>query len=115
MKHLWDSPFGLLTVTGGLLGLTLPFGKIATQGGIPAMLWAFVISCGAGGVLFLTLALRRQFFKLTGQPLRHKVISRSVAYHGTTMGALSITGIPAARQDFEPLVPGAIKVANTNF
>jgi adenosylmethionine-8-amino-7-oxononanoate aminotransferase len=57
----------------------------------------------------------RQFFKLTGQPLRHKVISRAVAYHGTTMGALSITGIPAARQDFEPLVPGAVKVANTNF
>ena len=38
-----------------------------------------------------------------------------MAYHGTTMGALSITGIPAARQDFEPLVPGAVKVANTNF
>ena len=31
------------------------------------------------------------------------------------MGALSITGIPAARQDFEPLVPGAVKVPNTNF
>ncbi len=57
----------------------------------------------------------RQYFKLVGQPLRTKVISRSVAYHGTTMGALSITGIPAARQDFEPLVPGAVKVANTNF
>jgi adenosylmethionine-8-amino-7-oxononanoate aminotransferase len=57
----------------------------------------------------------RQYFKLVGQPLRTKVVSRSVAYHGTTMGALSITGIPAARQDFEPLVPGAVKVANTNF
>jgi adenosylmethionine-8-amino-7-oxononanoate aminotransferase len=57
----------------------------------------------------------RQYFKLVDQPLRTKVVSRSVAYHGTTMGALSITGIPAARQDFEPLVPGAIKVANTNF
>ena len=31
------------------------------------------------------------------------------------MGALSITGIPAARVPFEPLVPGAIKVPNTNF
>jgi adenosylmethionine-8-amino-7-oxononanoate aminotransferase len=57
----------------------------------------------------------RQYFRLTGQPTRHKVISRSIAYHGTTMGALSITGAPAIRQAFEPLVPGAVKVANTNF
>jgi adenosylmethionine-8-amino-7-oxononanoate aminotransferase len=59
--------------------------------------------------------LARQYFKLIGEPLRYKVISRSVAYHGTTMGALSITGIPEVRAPFEPLVPGAIKVANTNF
>ena len=38
-----------------------------------------------------------------------------MAYHGTPQGALSITGIPAARQLFEPLVPGAHKVPNTNF
>jgi adenosylmethionine-8-amino-7-oxononanoate aminotransferase len=47
--------------------------------------------------------------------LKHKVISRAVAYHGTPQGALSITGIPAARQMFEPLVPGAHRVPNTNF
>ena len=58
--------------------------------------------------------LAKQFFKLTGKPGKYKVISRAVAYHGTTHGALSITGIPAARADFEPLVPGAIKVPNTN-
>jgi adenosylmethionine-8-amino-7-oxononanoate aminotransferase len=58
--------------------------------------------------------LARQYFKVTGQPSRYKVISRNIAYHGTTLGALSITGIPAARQPFEPLVPGARKVQNTN-
>lgn len=56
----------------------------------------------------------KQYFKLTGQPLKHKVISRSTAYHGTTAGALSITGIPDAKKFFEPLVPGAVKVPNTN-
>jgi adenosylmethionine-8-amino-7-oxononanoate aminotransferase len=70
---------------------------------------------GGGEAVESAWKVARQFFKLTGEPLRHKVISRAVAYHGTTMGALSITGIPAARQDFEPLVPGAVKVANTNF
>ncbi len=58
--------------------------------------------------------LARQYFKAIGQPTRYKVISRSIAYHGTTMGALSITGIPSTRQPFEPLVPGARKVMNTN-
>jgi adenosylmethionine-8-amino-7-oxononanoate aminotransferase len=70
---------------------------------------------GGGEAVESAWKVARQYFKLVGQPLRYKVISRSVAYHGTTMGALSITGIPAARQDFEPLVPGAVKVANTNF
>ncbi len=59
--------------------------------------------------------LARQYFRMQGQPQRTKVISRSIAYHGTSMGALSITGIPELRTPFEPLVPGAIKVPNTNF
>jgi adenosylmethionine-8-amino-7-oxononanoate aminotransferase len=58
--------------------------------------------------------LARQYFKLVGKPEKTKVISRSLAYHGTTMGALSITGLPAIKTPFEPLVPGAIKVQNTN-
>ena len=59
--------------------------------------------------------LARQYFKLIGEPLRYKVISRDISYHGTTLGALSITGVADIRSVFEPLVPGAIKVPNTNF
>jgi adenosylmethionine-8-amino-7-oxononanoate aminotransferase len=59
--------------------------------------------------------LARQYFKVMGQPGRFKVISREIAYHGATMGALSITGVPAIKNVFEPLVPGGIKVPNTNF
>jgi adenosylmethionine-8-amino-7-oxononanoate aminotransferase len=59
--------------------------------------------------------LARQYFRVMGQPGRTKVISRDIAYHGTTMGALSITGIPTLKSPFEPLVPGALKVTNTNF
>jgi adenosylmethionine-8-amino-7-oxononanoate aminotransferase len=59
--------------------------------------------------------LARQYFRVIGQPTRTKVISREIAYHGTTMGALSITGIPSLKTPFEPLVPGAVKVPNTNF
>ncbi|ATL66101.1 aspartate aminotransferase family protein [Nocardia terpenica] len=59
--------------------------------------------------------LIRQYFKATGRPTKHKVISRSLAYHGTSMGALSITGIPGAKADFEPLVPSTMRVPHTNF
>ena len=54
-----------------------------------------------------------QAARLTGER-RWKAISRHVAYHGTTMGALSINGIPALRAPFEPLVPEVIHVRNTN-
>jgi adenosylmethionine-8-amino-7-oxononanoate aminotransferase len=59
--------------------------------------------------------LARQYFRAIGQPSRYKVISRDIAYHGTTMGALSITGLPAIKTPFEPLVPGSVRVPNTNF
>jgi adenosylmethionine-8-amino-7-oxononanoate aminotransferase len=49
-----------------------------------------------------------------GAERRWKAISRHVAYHGTTMGALSINGIPALRTPFEPLVPDVLHVRNTN-
>ena len=69
---------------------------------------------GGGEAVETAWKLAKQYFKLTGKPTKHKVISRSVAYHGTPQGALSITGIPAAKEMFEPLVPGAFKVPNTN-
>jgi adenosylmethionine-8-amino-7-oxononanoate aminotransferase len=57
--------------------------------------------------------LARQYFGLRGER-RWKAISRSNAYHGTTMGALSINGIAALRAPFEPLVPQVAHVHNTN-
>jgi adenosylmethionine-8-amino-7-oxononanoate aminotransferase len=47
-------------------------------------------------------------------PRRYKAIARHIAYHGTTMGALSINGIPALRAPFEPLVSEVRHVSNTN-
>jgi adenosylmethionine-8-amino-7-oxononanoate aminotransferase len=70
---------------------------------------------GGGEAVETAWKLAKQYFKLTGKPTKHKVISRAVAYHGTPQGALSITGIPAAKVDFEPLVPGGHKVPNTNM
>jgi adenosylmethionine-8-amino-7-oxononanoate aminotransferase len=48
------------------------------------------------------------------RPPRYKAIARHIAYHGTTLGALSINGITAIRAPFEPLVPEVRHVKNTN-
>lgn len=60
------------------------------------------------------LKLARQYHKLTGHPNKTKVIAREIAYHGTTLGALSATGIPNLREPYEPLTPGGCHVPNTN-
>ena len=57
--------------------------------------------------------LARQYHQARGER-RWKAVSRRTAYHGTTMGALSINGIAALRAPFEPLVPDVIHVRNTN-
>jgi adenosylmethionine-8-amino-7-oxononanoate aminotransferase len=57
--------------------------------------------------------LARQFHAARGER-RWKAVARRTAYHGTTMGALSINGIPELRAPFEPLVPDTLHVRNTN-
>ena len=69
---------------------------------------------GGGEAVETAWKAAKQYFRLTGKPLKTKVISRQVAYHGTTHGALSITGIPALKENFEPLVPTTVHVPNTN-
>ncbi|MEY4533591.1 MAG: hypothetical protein RI926_1360 [Actinomycetota bacterium] len=72
-------------------------------------------STGGGEAVETAFKLAKQYWKKMGKPTKHKVISRSVAYHGTPQGALSITGIPARKEMFEPLVPSTFRVPNTNF
>jgi adenosylmethionine-8-amino-7-oxononanoate aminotransferase len=70
---------------------------------------------GGGEAVETAWKLAKQYFKLTGKPGKYKVVSRTVAYHGTPQGALAITGVPKFKAPFEPLTPGAVKVPNTNF
>ncbi len=70
---------------------------------------------GGGEAVESAWKLAKQYFKLTGKPTKHKVISRAIAYHGTPQGALSITGLPEMKAPFEPLVPSTFRVPNTNI
>src|SRR5438270_3335603 len=73
---------------------------------------AFFVSGGSEAVES-AWKLARQYHMARGQR-RWKAIARRTAYHGTTMGALSINGIAALRTPFEPLVPDVVHVRNTN-
>jgi hypothetical protein len=70
---------------------------------------------GGGEAVESAWKLAKQYYKLTGRPGKHKVVSRSIAYHGTSQGALSITGLPDLKAPFEPLVPSTFRVPNTNI
>ncbi len=86
--------------------------KIA--GYAPGDLNRVFFTSGGGEAVETAWKLAKNYFKLTGKPLKHKVISRTIAYHGTTQGALSITGLPGLKAQFEPLVPSTFRVPNTN-
>ena len=73
---------------------------------------AFFVSGGSEAVES-AWKLARQYHAARGER-RWKAVSRRIAYHGTTMGALSINGIAALRTPFEPLVPDVVHVRNTN-
>jgi len=58
--------------------------------------------------------LARLYHRMNGHAERTKIIARELAYHGTSMGALTATGLPTLRDPFMPLVPGGCHVPNTN-
>ncbi len=72
----------------------------------------FFVSSGSEAVES-AIKFARQYHRTQGQPGRTKIISREMSYHGTTMGALSVTGLPSYREPFEPLLPGVFHVPNT--
>ncbi|NKQ52394.1 aspartate aminotransferase family protein [Amycolatopsis sp. K13G38] len=72
----------------------------------------FFVNSGSEAVE-TALKFARQYHRSQGAPERTKIISREMAYHGTTMGALSVTGLPAIKKPFGPLLPGVRHVPNT--
>jgi adenosylmethionine-8-amino-7-oxononanoate aminotransferase len=81
----------------------------------PGDLNRIFFTSGGSEAVETAVKLVRQYHKVTGNPNKHKVIAREIAYHGTTMGALAATGIPGLREPFEPFMPGGVHVPNTNL
>ena len=62
---------------------------------------------GGGEAVESALKIAKKFHTVSGSPHRYKTISRRTAWHGTTIGALSVNGVTDARTGFGPLIPGA--------
>ena len=60
------------------------------------------------------LKFARCYHLANGDEQRHKVIARDWAYHGTSLGALSLTGIATMRDPYLPLLSDSVRhVPNT--
>jgi adenosylmethionine-8-amino-7-oxononanoate aminotransferase len=59
---------------------------------------------GGGEAVESAWKLAHQYFSLIGEPERTKVIARQMGYHGTTLGALSVSGLESLKKPFLPLL-----------
>jgi adenosylmethionine-8-amino-7-oxononanoate aminotransferase len=80
----------------------------------PAGLTRAFFTSGGSEAVESAMKLVRQHWLGRGEPLRRKIVARRGAYHGCTLGALSLTGIPAARAPFEPLLGDVRHAENTD-
>ena len=62
---------------------------------------------GGSDAVEAALKLAKAYQRKRGFADRSKTIARRVAYHGTSMGALSVNGLTGIRNGFGPLLPGA--------
>src|ERR671920_933804 len=76
----------------------------------PGDLSAVKFQTGGSEVTEAAIKLAHQYHKLTGSPGKYKVISRYLSWHGSTLGALSASGLKSRRTVNEPLAPGFLHV-----
>ena len=70
----------------------------------------FFFTSGGAEATETSVKMARAYWKLRGKPGKTKVISRIEGYHGTTLAAMSATGLSAYWPLFEPRVPGFLHI-----
>jgi adenosylmethionine-8-amino-7-oxononanoate aminotransferase len=61
-------------------------------------------TCGGSEAIETALKMARQFQVEIGQPERHQALSRTQSYHGSTLGALAVSGNKRRREIYRPMV-----------
>ncbi len=65
---------------------------------------AVYFTCGGSESVETALKLARHYQVEMGQPKRHQILSRNQSYHGSTLGALSVSGNRKRREMYLPMV-----------
>ncbi|HZV74978.1 MAG TPA: aspartate aminotransferase family protein [Conexibacter sp.] len=71
-------------------------------------------TCGGSEAVEAAWKVAREHYLARGEPRRTKAIARNVAYHGVSLGALALTGVPAFKEPFGPPAIDVTHVSNTN-
>lgn len=77
---------------------------------LPAGLDRLFLVSGGSEAVESCLKLARQYAVVSGQQSRWKVISLTPSFHGTTLGALSVTGMPMFTEQFAPMIASMPKI-----
>ena len=75
-----QNPTFLLLITGTLIGINLPLGKIAGITGISPMIWSLIVSLGAAGLLLPLLVSQNRLALPRGRMVRYVIISALISY-----------------------------------
>lgn len=97
-----QSPSVLLVVTGTLIGLNFPLGKLGGEAGVSPAMWALLISFGASVALLPVLLLRGGLQWPTPRLMRYSVISALVSFVGPNL--LLFTVMPHAGAGYTGLM-----------
>ncbi|RUL83971.1 aspartate aminotransferase family protein [Tautonia sociabilis] len=76
----------------------------------PGDLSTVKFQCGGAEVTEAAIKLARQYHKLTGAPGKFKIIGRYQSWHGSTLGALSASGLKSRKTVNEPMASGFLHV-----
>jgi len=72
----------------------------------------FFFTSGGGESTDSTVKVARSYWKAQGKSSKYKTLCLQGGYHGTTLGAMSATGMPAYWSAFEPRMPGFVHIPN---
>ncbi len=76
----------------------------------PGDLSTVKFECGGSEVTEAAIKLARQYHRLKGNHGKYKIITRYQSWHGSTLGALSASGLKSRKTVNEPMAPGFLHV-----
>lgn len=76
----------------------------------PVPMSKVVYACSGSEAVDTAMKLAWYYWAAQGQPQRRKLLARNRAYHGSSIGSASLTGLPHLHRDFALPIPGIVRL-----